>query len=227
VRKSPYDPNLLDLKFFDSRGLEVAPDREKAMERLFFMEDFERAPMDGIGTLSFPHAGTDRYRDGLLASVDRDVVRRAGLRMVLDYAFGSASQALFGARRARRRVIALNAYWTKPHSRPHRSFSGRCISVEHRAHRRGPRRPPRHRGRRSLVDEKGEIVAGTSLALVALLVMRARPTARGPGHRVAVDRTAGGGARVHGDAFSRDGPGADRGPRWRLTSRWSAKRWAA
>src|SRR5215471_12648540 len=64
VRKSPYDPQILDIKFLDSRGLEVAPDREKAMERLFFMEDFERASMDGIGTLSFPHAGTDRYRDG-------------------------------------------------------------------------------------------------------------------------------------------------------------------
>ena len=111
VRKSPYDPQLIDIKFFDSRGLEMAPDREKAIERLFFMEDFERAPMDDIGTLSFPHAATDRYRDGLLASLDRDVIRRAGLRMVLDYAFGSALSifpSVLGALGVE--VIALNAY---------------------------------------------------------------------------------------------------------------------
>src|SRR5262249_56008958 len=75
VRKSPYDPQILDIKFLDARGLEVAPDREKAMERLFFMEDFERAPMDGIGTLSFPHPATAPYRHCLLGSAHPQLLR--------------------------------------------------------------------------------------------------------------------------------------------------------
>src|SRR5438445_4654230 len=49
VRKSPYDPQLADVKFFDARGLEVAPDREKAIERLFYMEDFEQPTMYETG----------------------------------------------------------------------------------------------------------------------------------------------------------------------------------
>ena len=64
-----------------------------------------------MGTLSFPHAGTDRYRDGLLGSVDREAVRRTGLRMVLDYAFGSASSIFPSVLCALGvEVISLNAY---------------------------------------------------------------------------------------------------------------------
>jgi mannose-1-phosphate guanylyltransferase / phosphomannomutase len=184
VRKSPYDPNLVDVKFFDSRGLEVAPDREKAIERLFFMEDFERAPMDGIGTLSFPHAGTDRYRDGLLASVDRDVVRRAGLRMVLDYAFGSASSifpSVLGALGVE--VIALNAYLDESKiSKTAQEFQRSLHQLSNIVRTLGADLGvllDTGGEKVFLVDEKGEIVAGDlALALVALLVMRTRPSGR-------------------------------------------------
>ena len=184
VRKSPYDPQLLDIKFFDSRGLEVAPDREKAMERLFFMEDFERAPMDGIGTLSFPHAGTDRYRDGLLASVDRDLVRRAGLRMVLDYAFGSASAifpSVLGALGVE--VIALNAYLDETKiSKSAAEFQRSLHQLSNIVRTLGADLGvllDTGGEKVFLVDEKGEILAGDlALALVALLVMRTRPPGR-------------------------------------------------
>jgi len=184
VRKSPYDPQLLDIKFFDSRGLEVAPDREKAMERLFFMEDFERASMDGIGTLSFPHAGTDRYRDGLLGSVDRDVVRRAGLRMVLDYAFGSASSifpSVLGALGVE--VIALNAYLDETKiSKTAEEFQRSLHQLSNIVRTLGADLGvllDTGGEKVFLVDEKGEILAGDlALALVALLVMRTRPAGR-------------------------------------------------
>ncbi|HEV2053951.1 MAG TPA: nucleotidyltransferase, partial [Methylomirabilota bacterium] len=184
VRKSPYDPQLLDIKFFDSRGLEVAPDKEKAMERLFFMEDFERAPMDGIGTLSFPHAGTDRYRDGLLGSVDRDVVRRAGLRMVLDYAFGSASSifpSVLGALGVE--VISLNAYLDETKiSKTAEEFQRSLHQLSNIVRTLGADLGvllDTGGEKVFLVDEKGEILAGDlALALVALLVMRTRPSGR-------------------------------------------------
>lgn len=184
TRKSPYDPNLLDIKFFDSRGLEIAPDREKAIERLFYMEDFERAPMDGIGTLSFPHAGTDRYRDGLLASVDRDVVRRAGLRMVLDYAFGSASSifpSVLGALGVE--VIALNAYLDESRiSKTAEEFQRSLHQLSNIVRTLGADLGvllDTGGEKIFLVDEKGEIVGGDlALALVALLVMRTRPPGR-------------------------------------------------
>jgi len=184
VRKSPYDPQLADVKFFDARGLEIAPDREKAIERLFYMEDFERAPMDEIGTLSFPHAGTDRYRDGLLESVDRETVRKAGLKMVLDYAFGSASSifpAVLGALGVE--VIALNAYLDETRISKTAEEFGRSLQQLSNIVRTlgadlgvlldtGGEKV-------FLVDEKGEILPGDlALALVSLLVMRTRPRGR-------------------------------------------------
>ncbi|HTY79643.1 MAG TPA: mannose-1-phosphate guanyltransferase [Candidatus Bathyarchaeia archaeon] len=184
VRKSPYDPQLLDVKVLDSRGLEVAPDREKAMERLFFMEDFERAPMDGIGTLSFPHAGTDRYRDGLLGSVDREVVRRGGLRMVLDYAFGSASSifpSVLGALGVE--VIALNAYLDETRiSKTSEEFQRSLQQLSNIVRTLGADLGvllDTGGEKVFLVDEKGEVLSGDlTLALVALLVMRTRDRGR-------------------------------------------------
>jgi len=184
VRKSPYDPQILDIKFLDSRGLEVAPDREKAMERLFFMEDFERAPMDSIGTLSFPHAGTDRYRDGLLGSVDPDVVRKGGLRMVLDYAFGSASSifpSVLGALGVE--VIALNAYLDETRiSKTTEEFQRSLQQLSNIVRTLGADLGvllDTGGEKVFLVDEKGDVLSGElALALVALLVMRTRPPGR-------------------------------------------------
>ncbi len=184
VRKSPYDPQLADVKFFDARGLEIAPDREKAIERLFFMEDFERAPMDEIGTLSFPHAGTDRYRDGLLESVDREVVRKAGLKMVLDYAFGAASSifpAVLGALGVE--VIALNAYLDETRiSKTAEEFERSLHQLSNIVRTLGADLGvllDTGGEKVFLVDEKGEILPGDlALALVSLLVMRTRPPGR-------------------------------------------------
>ncbi len=184
VRKSPYDPQIIDIKVLDSRGLEVAPDREKAVERLFFMEDFERAPMDGIGTLSFPHAGTDRYRDGLLGSLDREVVRRGNIRMVLDYAFGSASSifpSVLGALGVE--VIALNAYLDETRiSKTAEEFERSLQQLSNIVRTLGADLGvllDTGGEKVFLVDEKGEILSGDlALALVALLVMRTRPPGR-------------------------------------------------
>jgi len=184
VRKSPYDPQLADVKFFDARGLEIAPDREKAIERLFYMEDFERAPMDEIGTLSFPHAGTDRYRDGLLESVDRETVRKAGLKMVLDYAFGSASSifpTVLGALGVE--VIALNAYLDETRiSKTAEEFARSLQQLSNIVRTLGADLGvllDTGGEKVFLVDEKGEILPGDlALALVSLLVMRTRPRGR-------------------------------------------------
>jgi mannose-1-phosphate guanylyltransferase/phosphomannomutase len=184
VRKSPYDPQLLDMKFFDHRGLECAPDREKAVERLFFMEDFHRASMDETGTLSFPHAGTDRYRDGLLKSINREVIRKAGLRMVLDYAFGSASSIFPGVLGDLGvEVIALNAYLDETRiSKTAEEFQRSLGQLSNIVRTLGADLGvllDTGAEKVFLVDEKGEILPGDlALALVGLLIMRTHPPGR-------------------------------------------------
>jgi mannose-1-phosphate guanylyltransferase/phosphomannomutase len=181
VRRSPYDPELLDMKVMDQHGMDLAPEREKTVERLFFREDFERAPMAEVGTLSFPHQGTERYRDGLLRFVDREAIRRGHFRLVLDYAFGPAS-AIFPSVLGELGVdvISLNAYLDEARisktaeefrrSQEQLSNIVRTLSAD--------------LGilldtggeKLFLVDDKGEILSGdVSLALVALLTMQTHP----------------------------------------------------
>ncbi|MDE2059308.1 MAG: mannose-1-phosphate guanyltransferase [candidate division NC10 bacterium] len=91
VRKSPFDPELIDIIFFDERGMDISSSREKSIERLFFREDFRRAKVDEIGRISPPSYGMDYYQDGILSFIDRDTLSRRGFRIVVDYAYGSSS----------------------------------------------------------------------------------------------------------------------------------------
>lgn len=178
VRKSPYDPELLDIKFFDHRGLDSPPDREKAIELFFFREDFARAPMEETGVLSFPHAGTERYQAGLLRQVDKEAIRKAGLRMVLDYAYGSAS-AIFPAILGELgvEVVSLNAYLdesriTKTAEEFQRSLAQLSNIVRTLSADLGVLLDTGGE-KVFVVDEKGEILSGDlSLSLMALLTMR-------------------------------------------------------
>ncbi len=94
VRKSPFDPELIDIAFFDEHGMDIPTSREKSIERLFFREDFRRAKVDEIGRISPPPYGMEYYQDGVLSFIDRDALRRRGFRVVVDYAYGSTSVIL-------------------------------------------------------------------------------------------------------------------------------------
>ncbi len=110
TRRSPFDPELIDLKFFDGNGLDLHPSVEKAVERLFYREDFRRAHLEETGELRFPIHALESYRSGFLSAIDEDVVRKASFKVVLDYAFGS-STSIFPSILGRLNVdvVAVNA----------------------------------------------------------------------------------------------------------------------
>lgn len=178
VRKSPYDPELLDVKIFDHRGMDLGPDREKSVERLFFREDFHRAPLAETGALSFPHQGTERYRDGLLRFVNRDAIRQGRFRLVLDYAFGAAS-AIFPAVLGELgvEVISLNAYLDETRiSKTAEEFARSREQLSNIVRTLGADLGvllDTGGEKVFLADDKGEEVSGdVALALVALLAMQ-------------------------------------------------------
>ncbi len=110
TRRSPFDPLLLDLKFFDNKGLDLHPAYEKTIEKLFFREDFERVPMEDTGEMVFPIHGFEYYQDGFMSKIDDAIIKKAGFKMVLDYSSGSSSRIfpeILG--RLNCDVIALNS----------------------------------------------------------------------------------------------------------------------
>ncbi|MBI5399759.1 NTP transferase domain-containing protein [Candidatus Saganbacteria bacterium] len=112
VRKSPFDPEVIDIKFFDADGMDLSSAAEKKIERLFFAEDYPRAMIEEIGEITYPfHRVTEEYREGILAYLDQQGTQSASLKVVIDYSFGAAAQIfpyILGA--GGLNVIALGAY---------------------------------------------------------------------------------------------------------------------
>lgn len=110
TRRSPFDPELVDLKFFDNTGLDLHPGAEKTIERLFYREDYGRVRMDETGEMFFPVHGFEHYQSGFMSAVDGETIKRAGFKMVLDYSYGSSTRifpSILGKLDCE--VIALNA----------------------------------------------------------------------------------------------------------------------
>jgi mannose-1-phosphate guanylyltransferase/phosphomannomutase len=93
VRKSPFDNEVIDIKFFDSNGMDLSGTKEKSIERLFWGEDYLRAGIEDTGELSFPFCRVaEEYKEGVMHFIDTAAVKKRGFKIVIDYAFGSASQ---------------------------------------------------------------------------------------------------------------------------------------
>ena len=111
VRRSPFDRNSTDIIFFDAHGKDLPTSKTKSIERLFFGEDFTRSHYDQVGSIFFPERTTESYIQRFIETLDTNVIRSSGLRLVIDYSNGIASTIfpnILGNLNIR--VVALNAY---------------------------------------------------------------------------------------------------------------------
>ncbi|MEP0828123.1 MAG: NTP transferase domain-containing protein [bacterium] len=111
VRHNPDDYRLIDIIFFNGDGLDMPTATLKKVERLYFGEDFRRATLDEIGHLDMPQGVLENYRSDFISVLKPDVIRKAGFKVVIDYANGGASlvfPTIFSQLGIN--VIALNAY---------------------------------------------------------------------------------------------------------------------
>ncbi|MEW5702870.1 MAG: sugar phosphate nucleotidyltransferase [Candidatus Zixiibacteriota bacterium] len=94
VRRSPDDRHVTDAIFFDAAGFDLSVGTARAVERVFFREDFRRVDSDRIGTIRYPEHVLDRYRDMFLLRVNADVIREQHFRIIVDYANGPMAAVL-------------------------------------------------------------------------------------------------------------------------------------
>jgi len=111
IRHNPDDYHLIDIILFNGDGLDMPTAKLKKVERMFFGEDFRRASLDEIGHLDLPAGVLEDYRDDFLGTIKPEIIRKAGFKVVIDYANGGASQVyptLFSQLGIN--LVALNAY---------------------------------------------------------------------------------------------------------------------
>jgi len=92
VRHNPDDHRQIDIILFDGSGLDMPNAKLKKIERHYFGEYFERAPLDRIGHLEYTRGVLHDYRNDFIADINIDFIRQAGFKVVVDHSNGSSSQ---------------------------------------------------------------------------------------------------------------------------------------
>lgn len=92
VRHNPDDYRQIDIILFDGSGLDMPNAKLKKIERNYFGEYFERAPLDKIGHLEYTRGVLYDYRNDFITGVDVNLIRNAGFKVVVDHSNGSSSQ---------------------------------------------------------------------------------------------------------------------------------------
>ena len=111
ISKSPFNPRLIDIKFLDQEGGDISFKQEKAIEQLFLREDFKRIHLEECGEILSPPRSQEYYRAGFLKQVNQEVLKKAHLKVVIDYAYSSASMtfpSILGELGIE--VVALNSF---------------------------------------------------------------------------------------------------------------------
>jgi mannose-1-phosphate guanylyltransferase/phosphomannomutase len=91
LRRNVDHSEYVDLFIMDARGRDMGPGQCKSVERLFNREDFYRADVDHTGRIEYPIRVLEGYREGFLAALDVDTLRRRGFHIVADYRRGGGA----------------------------------------------------------------------------------------------------------------------------------------
>lgn len=105
------DPDSVIIRFLDGAGADITEASQRKIERLFSREDFRRVRPADIGDIDLVPRALEQYAVALEQSIDTKAIDERNFKVVIDYAYGSASLAMpnvlakLGAE-----VLAVNPY---------------------------------------------------------------------------------------------------------------------
>ncbi len=91
VRLDQDDGESIVVQFFDAGGIDIDETMQRKIERLYYREELRRVPAKDIGDIGFPPRTIEFYSAELVGSLDLETIRAARFKVVLDYAYGTAS----------------------------------------------------------------------------------------------------------------------------------------
>ncbi len=111
VRKSPRNPQLIDIIIFSKDGRDISINDTKKIERYFFGEDIKRVQPEDVGIISFPERTNEIYQSRFMSSLDSELISKRNFKLLIDYSFGLASTILPGLLgKLNTDVISLNNF---------------------------------------------------------------------------------------------------------------------
>ncbi|MFA5882116.1 MAG: hypothetical protein WC834_07950, partial [Eubacteriales bacterium] len=81
----PHNSARIVLEFLDENGINISKDMERKIENTYIQEDFRRAEIQNLGEIKYVPQLAEAYRDGLLKTINQDVVKRCRLRLLVAY----------------------------------------------------------------------------------------------------------------------------------------------
>ncbi len=94
VRLSPFDSRVVDIRVFGADGQNLDKQKEREIERVFFREDFRRAPIEKIGIIADAPAVVDMYVNGFVQTLEHERIRELNYKIVVDYAYSPNADIL-------------------------------------------------------------------------------------------------------------------------------------
>lgn len=111
LRLSPHDPDAVVITFFDGDGADIPEEQQRKIERLFSREDYRRVRPADLGDIDLVPRALEQYAVALEQTIDVDAVAARKFKVVVDYAYGSASFAMPNVlAKLRAEVLAVNPY---------------------------------------------------------------------------------------------------------------------
>ncbi len=95
-RQSDHDASVTEIVFFDEQGHEISSNSAKAIERIFFKENFRRVHFSEPGTISELPNISNYYCEGFLRALDKDLISASRPRVVVDLNHSPAADVLPG-----------------------------------------------------------------------------------------------------------------------------------
>ncbi|MEM3004200.1 MAG: phosphoglucosamine mutase, partial [Candidatus Bathyarchaeia archaeon] len=91
VTASHNPPEYNGVKVMDFSGVEIPPESELAIERIYFKKQTVLRDWDSLGERFPAQDGLEAYRRAIVERVDQDVIRRSRFKVVVDPANGVGS----------------------------------------------------------------------------------------------------------------------------------------
>ncbi|MDI6799155.1 MAG: mannose-1-phosphate guanyltransferase [Actinomycetota bacterium] len=111
IQVSPLEPQVVEINFFDTNGVDISESEQRKIERIYYREDFRRSFHNEVGETIFPTLTYEYYGQSILKKLDKKLIKKRRHRVVLDYFYGNASLVcpqLIGKLGCE--VISLNAF---------------------------------------------------------------------------------------------------------------------